>query len=104
MSQANTDVQADLARVSDLVARLIQRNHDLTAECDSLYEHIEALNHQLAAHTADLNTSSREAPPTQQLMRDEAQRDQIRIERLRAELDAYLSEIDARLASRNQHA
>ncbi len=88
-----------------LAGELIQRNRDLTAECDSLYDHIERLNHQLTARAADSHTLSQQAPPASQqdLLRDEAQRDQLRLERLRAELDAYLSEIDARLAGRNQY-
>ncbi len=104
MSQANPDTPPSLETVAALVGDLIQRNRDLTAECDSLYEHIEHLTHQLPAHAADPHTLQRQAPPAQaDLHRDEAQRDQLRLERLRAELDAYLSEIDARLAGRNSY-
>ncbi len=104
MSQASADIPESLDRVVALVGALIQRNQDLVAECDSLYDHIERLNHQLTAHAADLHTPTPLASPAQQqLLRDEAQRDQLRLERLRAELDAYLSEIDARLAGRNAY-
>ena len=103
-SPAAGDAPALIEHLSTLVARLIERNRHLVAECDSLYEHIETITHQLSAREADILSLKQNHTASDQLLREESERDQRRLERLRAELDAYLAEIDARRIGRETHA
>ena len=104
MSTPPADAPALIERLSALVAQLIERNRNLVAECDSLYEHIETITHQLSAREADILSLKQNDTAPDQLLREEAERDQRRLERLRVELDAYLAEIDARRTGRETHA
>ena len=103
LSPPSSDAAASLTRVTDLVARLISRNRDLTAECDDMYAHIESLTHQLAAREAAYHTLTQEAQAHAAQLAAGADVDHRRLARMRAELQAFLSEIDARLATRPQH-
>ena len=97
------DPHVSLARVTDLVAQLIEHNRNLTAECDALYVHLEELTTQLATAQAANDTLKQEAEAHAAQLTAEADPDHRRLARMRAELDAYLREIDARLAARPTH-
>ena len=98
-----TDTHETLQRITALVGRLIQQNRDLTAECDDLYDHIEVLNSKLSAREADFHTLKQEAQALPTRAQAEEDLDQQRLERVRAELESFLSEIDARHAARTTH-
>ena len=100
MSPAPTDTAPALEEFAALVRALTERNRNLVAECDSLYEHIEAITQRLSAREADILSLKQNPTAPDALLREEAERDQRRLARLRTELDAYLAEIDARAESR----
>ena len=101
MSPTATDTAPALQELAALTRELIERNRTLVAECDSLYEHIEAITQRLSAREADILSLKQNHAAPDVLLREEAERDQRRLARLRVELDAYLSEIDARALSRD---
>lgn len=97
MDVRDTDPNAIVERITTLVTKLIRYNQALEAEVDDLRDHIEGLTTKLTAAQADNHTLNQEAKKHQSALDIEAERDTQRLERLRAELDQYLSEIDRRL-------
>lgn len=95
-----TDPASALESLAALVGELIERNRTLVAECDSLYEHIEVITQRLSTREADILSLKQNTTAPEALLHEERERDQRRLTRLRAELDAYLSEIDARTQGR----
>ncbi len=98
MNTAETDLQETLARITALAESLVARNSELQAEVDDLRDHIEGLNTKLTAAKAENFTLNKEAEPIQHVLVDAADRDKERLERMRALLEEYLSEVQTRLA------
>ncbi|MFK8056157.1 MAG: hypothetical protein AB8F78_08585 [Saprospiraceae bacterium] len=98
MNTAETDLHEKLARITVLAESLVARNTELQAEVDDLRDHIEGLNTKLTARRAETFTLNQEAEPIQHLLADAADRDTERLERMRALLEEYLSEVHTRLA------
>ena len=97
MDVRQVDTIAIVERITALVTSLIKRNKALESEVDDLRDQIEGLTTKLTALKADNHTQNQEAKKAQSLLDFEAERDNQRLKRLRAELDQYLSEIDRRL-------
>ena len=98
MTTAETNLHETLARITALAESLVARNTELQAEVDDLRDHIEGLNTKLTAAKAETFTLNKEAEPNQLLLADAVERDTERLERMRALLEEYLSEVQTRLA------
>lgn len=100
-AQDTTTPHALVQRISALAARLVERNRVLEAEVADLQDHIEGLTTKLTAAQAANHTFTQGSEPTpavDSIALASAHRDTTeRLERLRAELDDYLSEVDRRL-------
>lgn len=103
MTPNSADPHILLERITLMVTRLIDFNSELLAENTELYDHIESLKTRLDAPRGDNSTLTQQANAAQQELQAEADRDHQRLERLRAELDAYLSEIDQRISARQSY-
>lgn len=98
MTTAETVLYEKLARITALAESLVARNAELQAKVDDLHDHIEGLNTKLTAVKAETFTLNKEAEPIQHLLANAADRDTERLERMRALLEEYLSEVQTRLA------
>ena len=104
MSANPTDPLALVQRVAELAAQLIERNEQLEAQVDDLQDHIAGLTTKLSAAQAAAHTLNQDANAAlQQEQAAAAQRDTQRLERLRAELNDYLRDIDRRLTEATPH-
>ncbi len=97
MDARDTDLPTLVRRIEALAAKVIARNHELKAEVADLHDHIEGLTTKLTAAQTAHHTLTQQSELEKQQLADSAERDTQRLERIRAELDAYLSEIDRRL-------
>jgi len=98
MTTAETDLYEKLARITALAESLVARNIELQAEVEDLRDHIEGLNTKLTAAKAETFTLNKEAEPNQHLLANAVDSDTERLERMRALLAEYLSEVQTRLA------